>query len=379
MSKLKYGMIGGGPGAFIGAVHRTALALDGRGELVAGVFSSDPKKSAEHANSWGIDRSRVYTNFSEMAQREAALPQDQRIDAAIVVTPNHLHEPAATAFLNAGIPVICDKPMAATLEQAQRMHALAQQTKVPLLVTYNYTGYPLVIHAQHLIREGRLGEIRKVVAHYHQGWLSKPIEKDKQKQASWRTDPAQAGAGALGDIGSHVENLVAFVSDLAIESLSAEVSSLVKGRQVEDDAAITLRYTNGARGVYSISQICIGRENDLKLEVFGTKGSLAWRQENPNELRLSLADGSTQILTRGSVEGRAKAATRLPAGHPEGFFEAFANLYESIPHVLLFWRHNKPFDGVVPIPTSLDGLRGLQFIDACLRSARDNGAWVTLT
>jgi predicted dehydrogenase len=269
--------------------------------------------------------------------------------------------------------------MAATLDQAERMHALAHRTKVPLLVTYNYTGYPLILHAQELVRSGQLGDVRKIVAHYHQGWLSKPIEKDKHKQAAWRTNPALAGAGALGDIGSHVENLAFFVTGLEIERLSAEVSSLVKGRAVDDDASVSLRYKGGARGVYYISQVCIGRENDLQLEVFGSRGSLAWRQENPNELRLCLADGHTQVLTRGSVHGQAQRATRLPSGHPEGFFEAFANLYQQVLIAIQMWRAGESSDGTLPVPTSTDGLRGVRFIDACLRSGKDNGAWVTLT
>jgi predicted dehydrogenase len=372
--KLKLGMVGGGPGAFIGGVHRTALALDGLFELVAGVFSSDPKKSHERARNWGIDPARVYSTFTEMANREAAVPEADRIDGVIIVTPNHLHEAVATAFLNARIPVICDKPMAATLEQAERMHALSIRSKVPLFVTYNYASYPLVRHATNLIREGKLGEIIKVSAQYHQGWLAKPIEKDNHKQASWRTDPAQAGAGALGDIGSHVENLVSEVTGLEIESLRAEVSTMVKGRKVDDDATVTLRYKGGAKGLYSVSQVCIGRENDLQFEVFGTKGSLAWRQENPNEMRFSTPDAATQILTRGSA-----TVARLPAGHPEGFFEAFASVYNDAHGFIHLWKQGKA-DGLIPEHLSgRDGLRSLQFIDACLRSARDNGAWVTLT
>lgn len=375
--RFKLGMVGGGPGSFIGAVHRTAFTLDGHFELVAGVFSSDPRKSQEQGRNWGLDPARVYPTFEEMAHREAALPESARIDAVVIVTPNHLHEPVATAFLNAGIPVICDKPMAATLEQAQRMHALSQHTGVPLFITYNYTGYPLIIHAQHLIRTGVLGDIRKVTAHYHQGWLSQPIERDNQKQASWRTNPDLAGAGALGDIGTHVEHLVTFTTGLEIDSLRAEVSSMVQGRKVDDDATVTLRYKGGAKGLYSISQVCIGRENDLQLEVFGTKGSLAWRQENPNELRLSLEGGHTQTLTRGSIQSdAAQRATRLPPGHPEGFYEAFANIYRAVYEALQALKHAQPI--TAQPPTSTHGLRGLHFIDACLRCARDNGDWVTM-
>jgi predicted dehydrogenase len=376
--KLRLGMVGGGPGAFIGAVHRTALALDGRAELVAGCFSSDAAKSAQQARELGLDPARAYATFADMAAKEAALPEAARIDAAVIVTPNHLHEPVAAAFLNAGIPVICDKPMAATLEQAQRMHALAQERKVPLFVTYNYTGYPLVLHARELVRSGALGPIRKVVAHYHQGWLATPLEKDNHKQAAWRTDPAQAGAGALGDIGSHVENLASFITGLEIDALRAEVSTIVPGRKVDDDAAVTLRYRNGAKGVYSISQVCIGRENDLQIEVYGEKGSLAWRQENPNELRFCSAEGLTQTLTRGMAPSDAAArATRLPPGHPEGFYEAFANIYRAAFDALEARRAGR--DHTPRLPTSAEGLRGVRFIDACLRSARDNGAWVSLS
>ncbi len=383
--KLRLGMVGGGPGAFIGAVHRTALALDGQAELIAGCFSSDAAKSSQQAGDLGLDPARAYATFADMATKEAALPASTRIDAAIIVTPNHLHEPAAAAFLNAGIPVICDKPMAATREQAERMHALAAKTGVPLLVTYNYTGYPLVRHARELASTGTLGDLRKVVVQYHQGWLSQPIEKSGQKQASWRTDPAQAGAGALGDIGSHAENLAHFITGLEIDRVSADVASAVPGRAVDDDIGLLARFkpsphAPAARAVFSISQVCIGRENDLSIQVYGSKGSLAWRQEDPNALTLSLADEPPRTLTRGSLSsGPAPGATRLPPGHPEGFYEAFANIYRGAFDRIRAWRDKAPPSPIAALtPTSVDGLRGVRFIHACQRSGASSGAWTPL-
>jgi predicted dehydrogenase len=378
---LNLAMIGGGPGAFIGAVHRLALAMDGEARLVAGAFSSSPERSRDMGRVLGLNPLRVHGDVAALIASEVALGQG-RIDAAVIATPNHLHAPAAIALLDAGVPVICDKPLAATLEQARHVEAAVRRTGVPLAVTYNYSGYPLIREARELVRGGALGEIRRIVAEYHQGWLATPLESTGQKQAAWRTDPAQAGAGALGDIGSHAEHLVRFVSGLEIESLCAEVSTFVPGRRVDDDAAVLVRFAQGsqrtqARGIISASQVCIGRENDLSLRIFGDRGTLAWRQEDPNTLEFTPLGDMPRRITRGSTStASASAATRLPPGHPEGFYEAFANVYRSAFDLIRCWKAGRPCgpSGALA-PTAEDGLRGLRFIDAALRS---RGSWITI-
>jgi predicted dehydrogenase len=349
--KLRFGMVGGGPGAFIGDVHRMAATLDGEAELVAGAFSSDPHRSSQKGAELGLASDRVYASFGEMADAEARLPEGTRIDFVIIATPNHLHHPAAVAFLDAGFHVVCDKPMTNTVEEADDLVRRVRESGRVFVLTHNYTGYPLVKEARALVAAGRLGTIRKVVAEYPQGWLARPIEDEGQKQASWRTDPARGGVAlAPGDIGSHAENLARYVTGLEIEALCADLT--------------TVMYA---------SQISVGEENALSLRVYGTDASLAWRQESPNELWLKTVDGPEQVLRRGNsyLSAPAQAATRLPSGHPEGFIEAFANVYRG--GMAAMRGESSSLD----YPTVEDGARGVTFIHRAVESGRAEG-WVDL-
>lgn len=366
-------MVGGGPGAFIGGVHRMAAALDGEFELVAGAFASRPERSREQGRAMGLDAGRVYGSYLEMAEAEAALGADRRIDAVSIVTPNHLHHPVARAFLAAGIHVICDKPMTTTAADAEDLCRTVDGSGLVFALTHNYTGYPMVKEARHQIRSGRLGVLRKVVAEYPQGWLASRLEETGHKQAAWRQDPAQAGpSSAVGDIGSHVDNLVRYATGLEIEAVFAELATLVPGRAMEDDAAILVRLAGGARGIYQASQISAGEENGLTLRVHGERAGLVWRQEQPNHLDLLHAEAPRERLTRGSAYLCAAAhhATRLPPGHPEGFIEAFANLYRNAGRVIgagIAGVEGDPLDHDFPDHT--DGLRGMRFIEGVLASA----------
>ena len=374
-------MVGGGPGAFIGAVHRMAAALDGEYDLVAGAFASQPGRSREQGRLLGLDARRTYDSFQDMAQREAVLGEDRRIDAVSVVTPNHLHHPVAKTFLRAGFHVICDKPMTTTLADAEDLCRTVEATGLIFALTHNYTGYPMVKEARQLVRAGRLGTVRKVVADYPQGWLGTRLEETGHKQASWRQDPARAGASsAVADIGSHVHSLVRYVTGLEIGEVFAQLSSLVPGRVMEDDATMLVRFVGGARGVYSASQVSTGEENGLALRVYGGEAGLLWRQERPNELRLLPAEGPREILTRGSpgLSPAARHATRLPPGHPEGFIEAFANLYRGAGRVIgaaISGREADPLD--YDFPNHRDGARGMHFIESVLESAAE-GRWVDM-
>ena len=366
-------MVGGGPGAFIGGVHRMAAALDGEFELVAGAFASRPERSREQGRALGLDAGRVYGSYVEMAEAEAALGADRRIDVVSIVTPNHLHHPVARAFLAAGIHVVCDKPMTTTAADAEELCRTVERTGLVFALTHNYTGYPMVKEARHLVHSGRLGTLRKVVAEYHQGWLASRLEETGHKQAAWRQDPAQAGpSSAVGDIGSHVDNLVRYVTGLEIETLLAEMATHVPGRAMEDDAAVLVRFTGGARGVYQASQISAGEENGLTLRVYGERAGLIWRQEQPNLLDVLRADAPREGLTRGNacLCAAARHATRLPPGHPEGFIEAFANLYRSAGRVIgaeIAGVKGDPLDH--DFPDHADGLRGMRFIEGVLASA----------
>ena len=377
--RLRYGMVGGGPGAFIGGVHRMAAALDGEFGLVAGAFASGPERSREQGRALGLDARRVYGSYHEMAEAEAALGDDRRIEAVSIVTPNHLHHPVATAFLNAGIPVICDKPMTTTLADAEDLCDTVDRTGLTLALTHNYTGYAMVKEARHLVRAGRLGAVRKVVAEYPQGWLSTRLEETGHKQASWRQDPERAGdSSAVGDIGSHAHNLACYVTGLEIDAVFADLSAQVPGRVMEDDAGILVRFVGGARGVILASQVSTGEENGLALRVYGERGGLVWRQERPDQLHLLFPDAPRQTLTRGSpwLSAAAHHATRLPPGHPEGFIEAFANIYRSAGRVIgaaLEGTRADPLDR--DFPDHLDGARGMYFIESVLKSdARER--WV---
>jgi len=379
--KLRFGMVGGGPGAFIGAVHRRAATLDGLATLVAGAFSSDRDKSRAHGRELHLDPKRVYESYEAMAEREAALPTDQRIDFVSIVTPNHLHYRVARAFIERGIHVICDKPMTTTLEDAESLCRLVGEHDVVFALTHNYSGYPLVKQARALVRAGELGTVRKVVAEYSQGWLSTLLEATGQKQAGWRTDPARAGAGALGDIGSHAEHLARYITGLEIQSLCADVSTFVEGRRIDDDANLLIRYRGGARGVLFCSQISLGEENRLSLRVYGTEGSLEWHQEEPNVLLVRRANGPTEVYKPGHpyLAPAAQHATRLPSGHPEAFLEAFGNVYANAMRTIgarLAGDAPDPLD--LDFPTVEDGLAGVRFILGAVASGR-RADWLDLS
>lgn len=369
---VRYGMVGGGPGAFIGAVHRMAAALDGEYSLVAGAFSSDPGKSEQSGKELGLAPERVYASYTNMAQAEGALPVGQRIQAVAIVTPNHLHFAVARAFLEQGIHVICDKPLTTTLEDAEALCRLVAERDLLFAVTHNYTGYPLVKEARERVRAGSLGTVRKVVVEYVQGWLSTLLEAQGQKQAEWRSDPERGGASAvLGDIGSHAHNLVRYVTGLEVQRLFADLGTVVEGRELDDDATVLLELDGGVRGLLIASQIATGERNHLRLRIYGSEGALDWSQEDPNRLRLVSPDGSEQILHRGAgqLSQAATAHTRLPSGHPEGFIEAFANLYRNVARAINTGATSGDF------PTIADGTRGVHFIHAAVASHKA-GAWV---
>jgi len=379
---LKIGMVGGGQGAFIGAVHRRAATLDGEAVLVAGALSSTPDKARASGKALGLADARNYGTWQEMIKGEGALAPDQRIGLVSIVTPNDTHFAIAKAFAAAGFNVVVDKPMVHSSEQARDLIRVVEETGVVFAVTYNYTGYPMVQLAAEMVRLGEIGDVRKVIVEYLQGWLAARLESTGQKQADWRTDPARAGlGGALGDIGSHAENLVSTITGLQIAGLCADLTTFVAGRRLDDDAAILLRFNNGARGMLSASQVCIGEENNLTIRVYGDKGSLAWRQEVPNQLRVTLAGGSTRLITRGGPEAGpvAAASTRLPAGHPEGFHEAFANIYRGVFQAIHAKRTGATAPTVpLPFPTVHDGARGVRFIEKAVESSRGGGVWIKL-
>lgn len=377
--KLRYAMVGGGQGAFIGAVHRQALALDGQAELVAGALSSTPERARASGRELGLADARNHADWQSLLDDELKRPADERIDFVTIVTPNHLHHSVARAFAEAGIHVVCDKPLVHTSEQAQDLVETVARSGSVFGVTYNYSGYPMVREARDLVAAGAIGEVRKVVIDYHQGWLATRLEGGDNKQAGWRTDPARSGAaGALGDIGSHAENLVATVTGLELESLCADLSALVPGRRLDDDASLLLRFKGGARGVLVASQIAVGCENDLRLRVFGTTGTLDWRQEQPELLVHAPLDGPRRLLTRGSswLGASARLATRLPAGHPEGFIEAFANVYLGvIAHIRALQQGVAPDPLRADYPTLADGARGVRFIEKAVESAASAQKW----
>jgi predicted dehydrogenase len=380
--KLRYGMVGGGPGAFIGAVHRRAAELDGLAELVAGAFSSDPDKSLAHGKALHLDPGRCYPSFEAMAAGEAARPLGDRIDVVVIVTPNHVHFPAACAFIERGFHVICDKPMTTTLADAEALCRLVKARGVTFALTHNYSGYPLVKQARAMVAGGALGTLRKVVVEYTQGWLGTALEASGQKQADWRTDPARAGAGALGDIGSHAEQLARYVIGQPITRLLADVGTLVPGRRVDDDANLLLRYANGARGILHCSQVAAGEENRINLRIYGSTSSVEWSQEEPNHLIVRHADGPVQVLKRGNgyLAPEAQRASRLPSGHPEAFFEAFANVYGNALRTIAARVTGEPPDPAdLDFPTVQDGAIGVHFIETALRSSGEVGSgghWV---
>lgn len=381
--KLRMGMVGGGRDSLIGSVHCMAATLDGGVELVAGALSSTPEKSRLSANDLYLDESRTYGTWEEMLERERALPPDERIDFVSIVTPNHLHYPLARAFVEAGFNVVLDKPMVHTSEQAGSLIDAVEKAGTVFAVTYNYTGYPMVKQARHMVQEGELGEIRKVMVQYAQGWLSTKLEDTGHKQADWRVDPARAGlGGAVGDIGSHAENLMSTITGLEIDQVCADLTSFVPGRQLDDDANVLIRFTNGAKGVLVASQISTGSENDLSIQVIGTEGALKWQQEHPNYLTYAPADRPVRILSRGNdyLCPAAQRADRLPSGHPEAFIEAFANVYRNATDTIRARLMGvEPAELELDFPTVYEGARGVFFIEKVVESSRSTQKWTRAT
>ena len=381
MAKLQMGLVGGGEGAFIGAVHRMAAELDGRISITCGAFSSDASKSrAAGVALYGIAPDRSYGTYAELMAAEAARPKDDRMDFVVIATPNHTHHPIAKAALEAGFHVMSDKPATFDLDEAKELAALVDETGLVFGLTHNYTGYPMVKEARHLVRTGAFGNIRRVVVEYIQGWLAERLEGEGNKQAEWRTDPARSGAaGCMGDIGTHGENLVEYVTGLQIESLCADLTTFVPGRQLEDDGNVLLRFDNGAKGVLFASQISVGEENGLKLRVYGEFGGLEWSQMEPNSLLVRWPDRPYEVRRTGGpgVSDAATGATRLPAGHPEGFLEAFALLYRNFADTLEAIRAGRrPTEENLDFPTIADGVRGMAFIETVVESAEAGAQWL---
>jgi predicted dehydrogenase len=372
-------MVGGGPDAFIGAVHRKAAALDGEIELVGGAFSSSPEKSRQQGEELLLDASRVYGSYQKMAEAESQLPEGDRIDFVSIVTPNHVHFDVAKTFIEAGIHVVCDKPMTTTVEDAEELCRLVKQHDVVFALTHNYTGYPMVKQARELVKQGALGTVRKVVVEYPQGWLATFLEGEGAKQAVWRTDPNQAGVSScIGDIGSHAENLAHYITGLEMESLCADLTTFVPGRQLEDDGNLLVHYHGGARGVLYASQISVGEENNLRIRVYGTEASLDWHQENPNYVSVRFPDGPEHIYKRGNdyLAPIAVHNSRIPFGHPEAFIEAFANIYVNATRTMaakISGEQPGEFDS--DFPTVQDGARGVHFIHKTVESGNQR-AWV---
>ncbi len=374
---IRLGMVGGGRDAFIGAVHRIAARLDGHFQLVAGALSSTPERALASAADLGLPKSRAYTDFRKMAIREARLKNG--IEAVAIVTPNHLHAPIAEEFLRRGIHVICDKPLTATLSKAKSLVRAAEASNALFVLTHNYTGYPMVRQAREMVIAGEIGEVRVVQVQYAQDWLSTPLEQTGVKQAEWRTDPERSGAGgATGDIGTHAYNLACFVTDLKLESLCADLDSFVAGRKVDDNGHVLLRFAGGAKGMLWCSQVAPGNENALALRVYGTRGGLEWKQEDPNYLwHMPLGEPKRLISRNGAGSGAAAARmSRVPAGHPEGYLEGFANIYAEAAAAIRARRNSHGAPAEVVYPSVHDGLAGVAFVAACVKSSRRRGAWV---
>lgn len=374
--RIRLGMVGGGEGAFIGAVHRIASRIDDHYVFVAGALSSTAEKAKRSGVALGLDPNRAYPDFETMAREEAKRPDG--IEAVSIVTPNHMHAGPALAFLKAGIHVICDKPLTTSLKEAKALQAAAKKSGLIFAVTHNYTGYPMVRQARAMVKAGELGEIRVVQVEYPQDWLAEPLEKTGQKQADWRTDPKRSGAGGcIGDIGTHAYNLADFITGLSVDELSAELTTFVRGRKLDDNTQILLRYANGARGSLWASQVAIGNENNLRIRVYGTKGGIAWSQENPNYLHVSPIGKPTYTITRSGAGSGPEAGrvSRIPPGHPEGYLEGFANIYTEVAHAIHAARKGKKADKAVTFPTVDDGVKGLAFIEAAVSSSQKNGKW----
>jgi predicted dehydrogenase len=380
--KLKAGMVGGGRDAFIGGVHRMAMRLDGKIDLVAGAFSSNAEKSKLSGEDLLLDPNRVYPDYKTMVERELNLPVGERIDFVSIVTPNRTHVPVARAFLQNGFNVVCDKPLAFNLEEALDLEQIVRKTGKVFALTHNYTGYPMVKEARELVRRGELGNLLKVVVEYPQGWLINPIDEEGQKQAAWRTNPEQAGASScVGDIGTHAENLARYISGLEIDQVCADFTTFVKGRILEDDANMLIRFKGGAKGVLYASQISVGEENSLSIRVYGTKASLEWHQEDPNDLIVKYAEEPRRIYRRGNgyLSDVAKRFTRLPAGHPEAFIEAFANIYLEAARAIEAEVNGEPIPADCDFPTVKDGVEGMLFIATAVKSAKGGAVWTRMS
>ncbi|MEI6218513.1 MAG: Gfo/Idh/MocA family oxidoreductase [bacterium] len=383
--KLRMGMIGGGPGAFIGEVHRKASRLDGGVELVAGAFDINPRKSKQMGRELCLDPKRTYSTYREMIERECKLDETQRIDFAAITVPNNWHFPIARDFLNAGFHVMCEKPMTMNVKEAEELSRIVKKSRRIFGLMHNYTGYPMVKLARDMVRQGDLGRILKVVVQYPQGWLIHAIERTGQQQAAWRTDPKQSGAaGCMGDIGTHAENLSEYITGLRITEICADLTTFVKGRRLDDDGNCLLRFNNGAKGILHASQVSIGEENNLAIWVYGENRSLEWHQENPNYLHVKVINGPVQVWRRGNdyigeKSPAAKRGTRIPFGHPEAFIEAFANNYRNFTDTI-----RARIDRVKPDPLALDfpgvaaGIRGMKFIEAVVKSSKMGAKWAKI-
>ena len=379
MEKIKLGMVGGGEGAFIGEVHRIAARMDERFHLCAGALCSDPERSLKSALDLGLPEDRSYSDYKEMAISESQ--RDDGINFVSIVTPNHLHHPIAKAFLEVGINVICDKPMTMNSEEAQELIDISESSDLIFAVTYNYSGYPLIREAREIIKKGDLGSIRIIKVEYIQDWLTKPIENTGQKQASWRVDPKKSGiGGSIGDIGTHAFHLAHFITQQLPNKISADLSCFVEGRELDDNAHILMRYESGAKGMIWSSQVAPGNENNLKIQIYGEKGGLIWQQENPNELILNLLNQPSRRLTRGSsfVGDQSARLTRIPAGHPEGYLEGFANIYREVADEFSAKISGKPISKDILYPTSKEGLYGVSFIEAAIESNSKDSVWTDL-
>ena len=379
LERIRLGMVGGGEGAFIGAVHRMAARLDDHYDLVAGALSSTGEKAQRSGAAIRLAADRTYSDYRRMANREAGLPDG--IEVVAIVTPNHMHAPIAEAFLKAGIHVICDKPLTTDLKSALKLRRLATASGRIFAVTHNYTGYPMVRHARAMVRAGELGDIRLVQVEYAQDWLTQKLEDTGQKQASWRTDPKQSGAGGcIGDIGTHAYNLADYITGIPVTALCAELTTFVEGRLLDDNAQIMMRYANGARGMLWASQVAPGNENGLRIRIYGTTGGIEWEQEHPNHLIWSPFGEATRLISRSTAAANptANRVTRIPAGHPEGYLEAFATLYSEVAHAIRASRTNTSPAPEVHYPTIDDGVKGVAFITAAVRSSAKGARWVTL-
>ncbi|MFT6319259.1 MAG: putative dehydrogenase [Granulosicoccus sp.] len=380
--KIRMGMVGGGRGAFIGAVHRMAAAIDGEIELVCGAFSSSAKKSKLSGEDLYLPSDRVYGSYEEMIKTEAQLPLGERMDFISIVTPNHMHFGPAKMALDNGFHVVCDKPLAFNMKEAKALQKLVEKTGLIFALTHNYTGYPMVKQAKAMIAKNKIGKVRKVVVEYPQGWLSTFVEGTDSKQAAWRTDPKRSGiAGAMGDIGTHAENLAEYITGLKIKKMCADLSILVDGRQLDDDGNVLLEFDNGAKGILSASQIAAGEENNLRIRIYGEKAGLDWRQMEPNTLVVRWLDKSTEIMRTGvgNLSPEAQAHTRLPGGHPEGYLEAFANIYRNFAKcVQARLQNKKPNKVYTDFPTVVDGVRGMQFIEKVVASSKSKLKWTKM-